>query len=86
METNPNSSTPPKVTASDFTPYADAVEPLARMELGYTTTAGTSTALGSGERMVESIVAGTLLWERALVGLRRAAQEHVAVERAIGVR
>jgi hypothetical protein len=33
--------------------------------------------------MVETMVAGTLLWEKALVALRRAAEEHAATEQAI---
>ena len=65
------------VTAESFGPYADAVEPLARAELMHTLAAARD---GNATAMVATVVTGTLLWERALVALRRAAEEHAATE------
>ena len=68
------------ITAESLGPYADAVEPLARKELSHTVAVA---GRGKATQIVETMVEGTLLWERALVALRRAAEEHAATEQAI---
>lgn len=69
-----DSGAPPVDTADAvahlLTPYAEAVQPLAAAEV-----AGVPTDLARDE-VVERVVAGTVLMERALGALRRLAQEH----------
>lgn len=54
-------------------PYADAIEPLARTEIA------NAPAGLTRDELVERVVAGTILLERAMAALRRMAQEHYAV-------
>lgn len=61
----------PGLPAGAFLEYAHHVEPIARMEIDYFHDAAT----GSREQVVESSVVGTVLWERVITALRRAAHE-----------
>ncbi|GAB3039144.1 MULTISPECIES: MerR family transcriptional regulator [Mycolicibacterium] len=72
--TTPDTTTPDAVY-SLLDPYADAVEPLAAAEI-----ANTPADLPR-DLLVERVVAGTILLERAIAALRRLAQEHHATKR-----
>lgn len=62
-------------TAEVFTPYADAVDELAGFELAWIdATKGVGHTIGQ-------IVVGTVVYEQALVALRRLAEEHHSGER-----
>jgi DNA-binding transcriptional MerR regulator len=62
-------------TAEVFAPYADAADALARNELAWIDpTQGVGNTIGQ-------IVVGTVVYERALVALRRLAEEHHSGER-----
>lgn len=63
------------VDAEVFTPYADAVDHLAAWELSHTDGAGPR------EQSVEGAVVGTVVFESALVALRRLAEEHHSARR-----
>jgi hypothetical protein len=61
--------------ADIFAPYADAAEPLARFELDTIET-------GRGvEDTVGQVIIGTVVFEQALLALRRLAEEHFSGER-----
>lgn len=60
-----------------FTPYADAVEHLAADEVA-------SIPQGARAEAVERVVVGTVVFEAALVALRRLAQEHHSRSRFAG--
>lgn len=62
-------------TAEVFTPYADAADELARFELAWL-----DPSQGVGHT-VGQIVVGTVVYEQALVALRRLAEEHHSGER-----
>jgi hypothetical protein len=55
--------------------YADAVEPLARIEVDAVI------ARGQPALMVEGVVCGTILGERLLAALRRLAQQNASARR-----
>jgi DNA-binding transcriptional MerR regulator len=59
-----------QVDATVFSRYAQTVDDLAEWELDQTPTDG------SRSQVVQSVVVGTVVFERALVALRRLAQEH----------
>ena len=62
-------------TAGVFGPYADAADDLARFELAWIDpTQGVGNTIGQ-------IVVGTVVYEQALVALRRLAEEHYSGER-----
>lgn len=63
------------VDATAFLPYADAVEPLARREVG------SLPADISPDEAVEHAVVGTVVYGAALTALRRLAQEHHSARR-----
>ena len=67
------------VGAEVFEPYAAVADTLAAAELEHV-------AAGNGSRtdLVESVVVGTVLFEAALVALRRLAQEHHSARRFAG--
>lgn len=62
----------PDLPAEAFIEYARLMEPLARAEIDHFLEG----AATSRERAVEESVTGTVLWERVLTTLRRAAHEH----------
>lgn len=72
--TAPPMDTPDEVRAL-LTPYADAVDALAAGEI-----AGAPDDMPRDE-LVERVVTGTVLMERAVTALRRIAQEHYSAER-----
>jgi len=59
------------VDAEAFAPYAVLADSLAAREIAFV-----STHEGSRAELVESVVVGTVVFEAALVALRRLAQEH----------
>jgi hypothetical protein len=61
-----------------FEPYARAVEGLAAREVG------TVSASASRAEQIEGLVIGTVVFEAALVALRRLAQEHHSFLRFAG--
>jgi DNA-binding transcriptional MerR regulator len=71
----------PEIPIEAFWPYAKAIEPIAKMEIGYYWRDLTS---GSTARAVQAAVTGTILWEHVLTALRRAAHEHFLAEGAGG--
>lgn len=62
----------PQLSVEAFIPYARAVEPIARDEIAYFQAAFARDRDGA----VEAAVVGTILFENALIALRRAAHEH----------
>ena len=64
-----------------FTPYADLADALAAREIDHVATQATGGGEGSRAELVEAIVVGTVVFEAALVALRRLAQEHHATLR-----
>ncbi len=62
-------------TADVFVPYADAADELARFELAWI-----DPSQGVGDT-IGQIVVGTVVYEQALVALRRLAEEHYSGER-----
>lgn len=67
----------PELEARTFVRYAQAIEPIAQFEVRYVLE-------GRGEDgrdpAIKDMVLGTLLWERVLTNLRRAAHEHFVIE------
>ena len=64
-----------------FTPYADLADALAAGEIDHVAGRAAGGGQGSRAELVESIVVGTVVFEAALIALRRLAQEHHAVLR-----
>lgn len=64
-----------------FTPYADLADRLAAGEISHVSGLGADGGEGSRAELVESIVVGTVVFEAALIALRRLAQEHHAALR-----
>ena len=67
-------------TADVFSPYADAADELARFELAWIELAWIDASQGVGQA-IGQIVVGTVVYEQALVALRRLAEEHHSGER-----
>lgn len=63
------------VAADVFSPYADAVDRLAAFEIDYVATTA------SRADAVEAAVVGTVVFEAALVALRRLAEAHHSARR-----
>ncbi|MNX86350.1 hypothetical protein D3C86_1182300 [compost metagenome] len=64
----------PELPVETLVPYAQAIETLASQEVAYTAEAVRSDAT----RAIEEVVLGTMLFEPALIALRRLAHEHLA--------
>ncbi|MBO9541746.1 MerR family transcriptional regulator [bacterium] len=64
----------PNLPVETLLPYAQAVEALASQEVAYTAEAVRSDAT----RAIEEVVLGTMLFEPAIIALRRLAHEHLA--------
>ncbi len=80
----------PGVAVEMLTPYARAVESLARFEVEFSMSAplprdGSVSNRAAAEAALEIIVAGTILGEQAMNALRRAAHEHFSRQLVGGI-